>query len=321
MTLALGVIPTSDGRLCLASTKAVRALLRTTLAVLLLAPAAPASGQDMSDVTIGRVPLGDGLAMLTGRGGNIGVAFGADGVFLVDDQYAPLTEKIRASVAELSDQPIRFVLNTHWHGDHTGGNENLGLSGAVIVAHDNVRSRMSVEQVMAAFDRTVPASPHAALPVITFAESVTFHLNGDELHVFHVDPAHTDGDVIVHWKKANVFHMGDTFFNGMYPFIDLSSGGNVDGFVAAGQRVLALSDAETRIIPGHGPLADRADLEGYVAMLKTVRGRVAKEVVEGRSLDEILAAKPTADLDAQWGGGFMKPENFTRFVAMSLGAK
>jgi glyoxylase-like metal-dependent hydrolase (beta-lactamase superfamily II) len=321
MTLASSVIPTSDGHFCLASTKAVRALLRTTLALLLLAAPVPASSQDMSDVTIGRVPLGDGLAMLTGRGGNIGVAFGADGVFLVDDQYAPLTEKIRAAVAKLSDQPIRFVLNTHWHGDHTGGNENLGLSGAVIVAHDNVRSRMSVEQVMAAFDRTVPASPHAALPVITFAESVTFHLNGDELHAFHVDPAHTDGDAIVHWKKANVVHMGDTFFNGVYPFIDLSSGGDVEGMVAAGERVLALSDAETRIIPGHGPLADRADLEGYVAMLKTVRGRIAKEVAAGRSLDEILAAKPTADFDAQWGGGFMKPESFTRFVAMSLGAK
>jgi cyclase len=321
MTLAPGVAPSSDCRQRLPSATAVRALLRATLAVLLLVPGVPASGQDMSDVTIESVPLGDGLAMLTGRGGNIGVAFGANGVLLVDDQYAPLTEKIRAAVAKLSDQPIRFVLNTHWHGDHTGGNESFGRAGAVIVAHDNVRTRMSVEQVMAAFDRTVPASPHAALPVLTFPESVTFHLNGDELHVFHVDPAHTDGDAIVHWKKANVVHMGDTFFNGLYPFIDLSSGGHVDGMVAAGERVLALSNEETRIVPGHGPLADRADLRGYVAMLKTVRGRIAEQVAAGRSLDEILAAKPTADLDAKWGGGFMSPDNFTRFVAMSLGAK
>jgi glyoxylase-like metal-dependent hydrolase (beta-lactamase superfamily II) len=165
--------------------------------------------------------------MLVGSGGNIGVSSGPDGVFVIDDQYAPLTEKIVAAIRGFSDRPIRFVVNTHWHSDHVGGNENLGKMGALIVAHDNVRERMSVEQVMEVFGRTVPPSPDQALPVVTFGEAVTFHLNGDELYVFHVPHAHTDGDAIIHFRKANVVHMGDTFFNGLYPFIDLGSAGNV----------------------------------------------------------------------------------------------
>lgn len=278
-----------------------------------------ARSQDFSQVEIRRIDLAPGVAMLTGQGGNIGVSAGPDGVVLVDDQYAPLTEKITAAVAEMSDRPVRFVVNTHWHSDHTGGNENFGKLGAVLVAHDNVRARLSVDQVMEAFGRTVPASPPGALPVVTFADSVRFHLNGDTVHVFHVDPAHTDGDSIVRWENANVFHAGDAFLNGMYPFVDLSSGGDIDGIIAAGERLLALTNAQSRIIPGHGPLARRADLEDWVAMLKAVRGRVADGIAAGSSVEEVIATQPTAEFDARYGQGFIDPERFVRFTYASLG--
>jgi len=286
------------------------------LALLLLPTRAVA--QDFEAVKIETIPLADGLHMLTGRGGNLAVSTGADGVFLVDDQFAPLTEKIRAAISEISGAPLRFVVNTHWHGDHTGGNENLGKAGAIIVAHENVRARMSVEQFQAAFNRTVPAAPAAALPVITFRSDVTFHLNGQDVHVFHVDPAHTDGDSIVHFRGANAIHMGDTFFNGNYPYIDLGSGGSVDGVVAAADRALELADAETRIVPGHGPLGDRAALVSYRDMLAGVRERVRELIAQGKSVDEVVEARPTAAFDAKWGGGFMKPDVFTRIVYSSL---
>ena len=287
------------------------------LLALLVVPAL-VSAQDFDNVKIEAIPLADGLHMLTGRGGNLAVSTGADGVFLVDDQFAPLTDKIRAAIAEISGAPLRFVVNTHWHGDHTGGNENLGKAGVTIVAHENVRARLSVDQFQAAFNRTVPASPPAALPVITFRTDVTFHLNGQEVHVFHVDPAHTDGDSIVHFRGANTIHMGDTFFNGIYPFIDLGSGGSVDGLVAAADRALELADAETKIIPGHGLLADRAALVTYRDMLAAVRERLRDLIAQGKSADEAVKARPTAAFDAKWGGGFMKPDVFTRIVYSSL---
>ncbi|HEX6199870.1 MAG TPA: MBL fold metallo-hydrolase [Thermoanaerobaculia bacterium] len=274
--------------------------------------------QDMSDVEIETHLAGDGVWMLVGRGGNIGVSAGEDGVFLIDDQYAPLTEKIRAAVAKINDRPIRFVLNTHWHGDHTGGNENLGRAGALIVAHDNVRERMSVEQFMERFDRTVPPSPPAALPVITYTDAVTFHLNGDEIHAFHVAPAHTDGDSVVHFRKANVLHMGDVFFHGMYPFIDLGSGGSARGVLDAVNRALELADEKTKVIPGHGPLADKAALTAYRDMLADVIGKVEALAAEGKSLEEVQAAKPSAAYDEAWGGGFIGPDVLVAAVYESV---
>jgi glyoxylase-like metal-dependent hydrolase (beta-lactamase superfamily II) len=274
--------------------------------------------QDMSDVEIETHLAGDGVWMLVGRGGNIGVSAGEDGIFLIDDQYAPLTEKIRAAVARINDRPIRFVLNTHWHGDHTGGNENLGQAGALIVAHENVRERMSVEQFMERFDRTVPASPEAALPVVTYTDAVTFHLNGDEIHAFHVAPAHTDGDSVVHFRKANVLHMGDVFFHGTYPFIDLGSGGSAPGVLDAVNRALELADGETKVIPGHGPLADKAALTAYRDMLQAVIGRVEALVAEGKSLEEVQAAKPSAAYDEAWGGGFIGSDVFVAAVYESV---
>ena len=295
-------------------------MLKSSLAFFsaVLLVAGTSAAQDFDAVEIQRTDLGGGVAMLAGAGGNIGLSSGPAGVVLIDDQFAPLTEKIRVAVAEVSDEPIRFVINTHWHSDHTGGNEKLASAGAVVLAHDNVRRRMSVEQVMEAFGRTVPAAPVGALPVVTFPDSVRLHLNGDELHVFHVGAAHTDGDAMVHFVKANVIHTGDVFVKGMYPFVDRSSGGAIDGIIAGVERVLALADEETRIIPGHGAVAKREDVVRFLEVVKDVRGRIAAQIAEGMSLGEVLAAKPTAAWDAEWGQGFIDPERFTRFVYQSL---
>ncbi|HEU0077901.1 MAG TPA: MBL fold metallo-hydrolase [Longimicrobiaceae bacterium] len=290
-------------------------------AAALLAPAAARAQQDMSGVQVRTEHVAGSVHMLTGAGGNVAVVAGADGVFLVDDQFAPLTEKIRAAVARISPAPVRFVLNTHWHGDHTGGNENLGRAGVLIVAHDNVRTRMSADQFMNNLSDTVRASPAAALPVVTFTDTVTFHLNGEEVRAFHVAPAHTDGDAVVHFRRADVVHMGDTDFNGFYPYIDLSSGGSVDGTLAAADRVLAMAGERTRIIPGHGPLSGRAELRAYRDMLATVRDRGRALAREGKTLEQVLAARPSAEFDARWGQGFMKPEPFVRIVYQSVAGR
>jgi cyclase len=289
--------------------------------VFALAALAATQDEGFDKVEVTSAKVAEGIYVLNGRGGNIGVSIGEDGVILIDDQYAPLTTKVRAAVVSLTPQPIRFLINTHWHGDHTGGNENLGKMGVVIVAHENVRKRMSVEQFLEAFGQKVPAAPKAALPIITFADAVTFHLNGDEIRSFHVAPAHTDGDTVVHFKKANVVHMGDCFFNGMYPFIDLSSGGSIDGIVAAADKVLAMVDMNTKIIPGHGPVGDKAALQIYRDVMATVRDRVKALVVAGKTLDEVKAAAPTKDFDAKWGTGFIKPEVFVPIVYQSLKGK
>jgi len=213
---------------------------------------------------------------------------------------------------------VRFVVNTHWHGDHTGGNENMGKAGALLVAHENVRRRMGAEQFNALFDRKTPPSPEGALPVVTFTDAITFHWNGDEIRVHHVKPAHTDTDSIVQFVKADVVHMGDVFFNGSYPYIDTSSGGRVDGVIEAVDQALAGTGAATRFIPGHGPAGTRADLQAYRDTVKTLRDRIAKLKAEGKSRDQAVAAKPTADYDAKWGTGFMKGDTFTGIVYDSL---
>lgn len=286
--------------------------------------AAPASAQNMDDVQIRTERLTDGVYVLFGQGGNIGVSVGDDGVFVIDDQFAPLTDKILAAIRAISSEPVRFVFNTHWHGDHTGGNENMGEAGALIVAHTNVRERMSVEQVLERVGRpvsTTPASPEGALPVVTFTEDVSFHINGDELHAFHVSNAHTDGDAIVHFVGANVVHMGDTFFRGRFPFIDTASGGSIDGLIAAVGDALAVMDADTRIIPGHGEVAGRADLQEYADALKGMRGAVSAAMARGMTRQQLLEARPIRQWAEAWGQNRDAENSFAETLYVSLGGR
>ena len=269
-------------------------------------------------VQVRAVQLSPGLHVLFGAGGNIGLSSGPDGTFIVDDQFAPLTPKIVAAIKTITSAPVKFVINTHWHGDHTGGNENFGASGAVIVAHDNVRKRMSADQFMAALNQKVPAAPHVALPVVTFSDGVTFHLNGDSIVITHVSPAHTDGDAIVRFTKANVVHMGDVFNNTGLPFIDLSSGGSSSGVIKAADMVYAMTDAQTRIVPGHGQITDRARLKAWRDAVNTVRDRVQKELRGGKTIEQILALKLSAEYEKEWPGGH---DRFVRAVFEELSRK
>ncbi|MEH6827510.1 MBL fold metallo-hydrolase [Parasphingorhabdus sp.] len=263
-------------------------------------------------VEIKAEPLADGVAVLFGAGGNIGVSYGPDGTVLIDDQFAPLTDKIKAAVKGLGAGPVKYLINTHWHWDHTGGNENLGQTGVLIMAQDHVRDRL-----IKGNDTVPPAAPEA-LPVITYHDGLKLHLNGDEIHVQHMKHAHTDGDSIVFWKKANVVHMGDLFFNKVtLPFIDLSSGGNARGILAAADKVLAMVDDNTKIIPGHGPMATKADLTAYRDMMKTVIAAVEQAQGEGKSLQEVQAMKPAAQWDVN-PDAFIKGDAFVEAVYKSL---
>ena len=276
--------------------------------------AAASAQEDFSKVEIQTEKLADTVYMMTGSGGNLGVSVGEDAVFVIDDQFAPLTPKIQAAIAKLSSKPVKFLLNTHWHFDHTGGNENLGKAGAVIVAHENVRKRLSAEGFIAFFGMKTKPEPEIALPVVTFTRDVTFRLNGDELVVTHVPRAHTDGDSIVEFKKSNVVHMGDTFFNKLYPFIDTSSGGSVAGVLAAADRVLKMAGDDTKIIPGHGPLGTKADLKAYRDMLAAISASIQGQIKRGKTLEQVVASRPTAKYDEVWGKGFLAPEKFVTML-------
>lgn len=271
-----------------------------------------------AQVQIETISVSEGVYMLIGAGGNIGLSIGEDGIFMIDDQYAPLSEKILSAVSDIDDREIKFLVNTHYHGDHTGGNEAIGEQGALIIAHENVRERMSTDQFRAIFDQTIPASSDASLPVVTFTDELTFHWNADTIRVIHVAPAHTDGDSILHFEKANVIHMGDNFFNGYYPFIDVGSGGDINGIISAGYQALSLANGNTKIIPGHGPLSDAIGLSSWLDMLKVARTNMQNLINQGLSEDQALAARPTSEFDDSYGGGFMNPENFNRLLYQSL---
>ena len=280
---------------------------------------ASATGKmDETEVTISGKLLRDSVWMITGRGGNIGLSAGEDGVYMIDDQYAPLSEPIRQAVAQISDQPIRFIINTHRHGDHTGGNEYFKGQGALIVAHDNVRARMSVKQEPDLFGREIPALPETALPIVTFADALTFHLNDDTIRAFHVAHAHTDGDSIVHFQKANVVHMGDVYFSDRYPYIDIANGGSIRGTISSADIALSMMNEDTIVIPGHGHVSNRAELVVYRDMLVEIANRIQAHIDAGKSLEEVNAATPTADWDAEWGNNFVSPELMVKMVYQDL---
>jgi len=281
-------------------------------------PPAPAPALPRPEIRVQQ--LRPGLSVLMDQGGNVAVWFGPDGVVLVDDGAASLSAQLLESVGRISRAPIRFVVNTDWHPDHTGGNEALAKAGAVVIAHHSVRERLREPQVLEDTEVKVPAAPAAALPVITFAEALAIHLDGDRLDVVHVAGAHGDGDVIVRWQGANVVHLGPLFYNGGYPFLDLAHGGSLAGMVAALEATLARSDAETIVIPGHGPIANRADLAAYRDMLVAVGRKVRTAVEQGHSIDEVLASRPTAEFDDRYGKGAVSTERFVRSLYRDLAA-
>jgi len=268
-------------------------------------------------VPIKTQPLGDNLTLLSGPGGNVVVLRGADGLVMVDTFVAPAWPRLQESLAALG-APVKFVINTHWHFDHTDNNAPLHAAGATVVAHENTKRRMSEPHHLPMLELDFPPSPAAAWPQRVFAEGFALDANGYHLQLSHVAPAHTDTDVIVRYEPGNVLHAGDVFFNGRYPFIDWSTGGRFDGMIAASDRLLSLADADTKIIPGHGPLATRADLVKYRDMLTTAADRVRKLKAAGKSLEESIATKPFTDLDGAWGGGRYKGDDFVKIVYMTL---
>jgi len=291
--------------------------LISLLVVGLLVLSIPAAAAE-EEVTIKTLQIRDSVYMLVGQGGNIGLFIGEDGTFLIDDQFAPLTPKHLEAIRAAGGEVPKFLINTHYHADHTGGNENLGKAGTVIFSHDNVRERMTMETVIEAFNMTTPPQPKAALPVVTFSTDITFHLNGDTLNAFHVPRAHTDGDSVIHFKNANVIHSGDVFFNGFYPFIDVTHGGTLKGMVEGADAVLALADGETKIIPGHGPLGDKAQLQGYHDMLATAYERLSTLKAKGMSVEEAVSEKPLADLEERWGKGMFPGDKWIGLIYEGL---
>ncbi len=291
-------------------------IIVAALAVLTLGAGVAPAQNDFSKVEIKATKVAGNVYMLEGSGGNIGVSVGRDGILIVDDQFAPLADKIRAALKTLGDGKLRFVLNTHWHGDHTGGNPVFGPE-ATIVAQSNVRKRLENGSML--FGQTIPPASREALPVITFDESLSIHFNDEEIKAIHAPHGHTDGDTILYFTKANVVHMGDQFFNGRFPFVDLESGGSVEGYARNVGAVIERVPADVKIIPGHGPLASLDDLKGFHRMLVSTIEIVRKGMREGKTLDQLKAA----GLPAEWksyDGGFIKADGWIETIHKSLSA-
>ena len=283
-------------------------------ALLLLLGSVGAAQRDYSKVTIKTTHVAGSIYMLEGSGGNIGVSAGEDGILIVDDQFAPLADKIRAALAKINKGDLQFVLNTHWHGDHVGGNVEFGRE-ASIVAHTNVRRRLSTVQKL--FDKTYDPLPKHGLPVITFDDSLSIHFNGEEIHVLHFPHGHTDGDCVVFFKKSNVVHMGDHHFAGMFPFVDLDHGGDVVGMARNVKAVIDRMPPDVKIIPGHGPLSTLDDLKAYHHMLTGTTAFVRKRMDESKTVEQITAEGLPSEWDA-WGKGFIKPDKWIDTIYKSL---
>lgn len=287
---------------------------RAVVALLVLSAPVVAQQRDLSKVEIKTIPAAGNVYMLQGAGGNIGVSAGPDGLLIVDDQYAQLSEKIRTALKLLDPGKVAFVLNTHWHGDHTGGNEWFA-SEATIVAHDNVRQRLAVEQRV--FGEVVPPSPAKALPVVTFDHTLTVHFNGEAIRAIHFPHGHTDGDSVIFFTKSNVVHMGDDFFAGSFPFVDLGSGGSVQGLIDNVAKLLAEIPPDAKIIPGHGPLSTLDDLRRYHQMLVATSGIVRQRMQAGKSLEEIQKEGLPEEWK-DWGTGFIKTDFWITTIHQSL---
>ena len=288
-------------------------LMLLTLSVLAVAQ------DDFSKVEIKATKINGNVYMLEGSGGNIGVSVGTDGILIVDDQFAPLAEKIRAALKTLGDGKLKFILNTHWHGDHTGGNAQFGRE-APIIAHDNVRKRLSTEQRSELFKQTTPASPKEALPVITFDQSLSVHFNGEEIRVIHFPHGHTDGDSVIFFTTSNVVHLGDDFFAGRFPFVDLESGGSVQGLTKNIADIIPKIPAGAKLIPGHGPISTVDDLKAYHRMLMETTAHVQKQIAAKKTLDQIKKEGLPAEWKS-WGEGFVKTDLWLELVYRSLSMK
>jgi cyclase len=297
---------------------AIAAIMTSSGAAIAQQPPAPPPPPDFSKVEIKTTSLGDNVYMLEGQGGNITVAVAKDGIIMVDGQFAPLHDKIKAAIAAISNQPIKYLINTHYHGDHTGGNEPFAKDGVTVVSEINVRNRLAAGTSNGLTGAKTPPAPEGALPAKTYTNFYKIRLSGRVADLKHIANAHTDGDTYVWFKTANVLSTGDTFTNGRYPNIDFANGGNIKGMIAATDAYLKLANAKTRIVPGHGPLADKAVLTEYRTMLTTARDRMAKLVKDGKSEADVIAAKPFADLDKKWAPTDLASTNFIRVVYNSL---
>lgn len=288
-------------------------LFGVALALLLGAGTAPAQN-DFSKVEIKATHVAGNVHMLEGAGGNIGVSVGRDGILIIDDEFAPLADKIKAALAKLGDGKLKFILNTHWHGDHTGSNAVFGPE-APIIAQTNVRKRLENGQEL--LGEKVPPAPREALPVVTFDESLSVHFNDEEIRVIHYGRGHTDGDSVIYFTKSNVVHMGDLFFNGGFPFVDLGSGGDVEGYIASVEAVMGKVPADVKIIPGHGPLASLDDLKAFHQMLVATTDIVRKRMAAGKTLEQAKAEGLPAEFD-RWGKGFINTDRWIETVYTSL---
>ncbi|HEY5775974.1 MAG TPA: MBL fold metallo-hydrolase [Xanthomonadales bacterium] len=287
------------------------------LTVMLIASTTSLSAQD-KPVEFSTFQLSDSVYMLKGRGGNVGISTGEDGLFIIDDQVKPVTAELLQAIRKISNKPIRIVVNTHYHADHVGGNETIGGIGAVIIAHDNIRKRMTTEQVSIFSQETTPPYARDALPLVTFNDHMTLHMNGESATAYYVANGHTDGDSIIHFPVSNVIHMGDMYFNGLYPYVDLDAGGSMQGLVAAADLALSLADESTRIIPGHGPLAMTEDLKNYRDYLVKASANVQELIDRDMNLQQIIAAEPTGEWDEELGKIWITPAQFVTFIYNSL---
>jgi cyclase len=274
---------------------------------------------DFSKVQMKATKVAGNVYMLEGSGGNIGVSVGDDGLLIVDDQFAPLADKIRAALKGIADKKLHFILNTHWHGDHTGGNVAFGPE-ATIIAHDNVRKRLATEQKSTVFNTTTPPSPKEALPVITFDQTLTVHFNGEDIRAIHYPHGHTDGDSVIFFSASNVVHLGDDFFAGRFPFVDLESGGSVEGLVKNVGELITKIPPDAKLIPGHGPISTLDDLKSYHRMLQQTTEIVRGKIKAGKTLDQIKTEGLPAEW-APWGTGFIKTDRWVETIYKSLTAK